>query len=96
MTRHRVDLARLRDVVERMARFETHLISALEDVDRRVDRLHGGWTGQAAEDHRAAHQRWRQGAAEMHQALVTMRRIAETAHGNYHGVTAANTRMWDI
>ncbi|HEX5495990.1 MAG TPA: WXG100 family type VII secretion target [Mycobacteriales bacterium] len=96
MTRHTVDLARLRDVVEQMAQFEADLNSALEDVDSRVTRLHDGWTGQAAKAHRAAHRRWRQGATEMHQALVTMRGIAETAHSNYSSAVAANTRMWDL
>jgi WXG100 family type VII secretion target len=91
---YRVDLAELLDTVDRMASFERSLAEAWDDVDARVNRLHATWSGSAAAAHRAAHDQWRAGAAQMHAALVVMRRIATTAHDNYAAAVSANLRMW--
>lgn len=96
MTRHRVDLAELDSVIEQMARFASRLQTALEDADAQVTRLHATWTGAAADEQRAAHQRWRTGAADMHQALAAMRSIAATAHANYSAAAGTNARMWQL
>jgi ESAT-6 family protein len=92
----RVDPAQLWEAIEQLTRFEQHLVSALEQADARVDRLHATWTGAAAAEHRAAHQRWQRGAEEMRQALVVMRQIATTAHENYTAAAAVNARMWAL
>jgi WXG100 family type VII secretion target len=91
----RVDLDRLADIVEQIARFDRQVGSALEDVDGRVDRLHATWTGEAAVAHRQAHEQWQRGVAEMRDGLAQMRRNAEIAHGNYSSAVGANSRMWE-
>ncbi len=90
-----VDLDRMVDVVERMAKFDTALDAQLEKLDRRITRLHTTWTGDAARAQREAHEEWMHAATSMRQALATMRSITKTAHGNYHGAVTANVRMWD-
>lgn len=93
--RFRVRPAQLADIVEQISRFDQHLESALADVDAEVDRLHATWTGAAAEEHRAAHEKWKRGTEEMRAALATMRRIASQACENYTGAATANARMWE-
>lgn len=82
------------DIVERMARFEQQLESALDDADQRVNRLHATWTGAAATEHLAAHRRWAQGAREMREALAVMRQIATVAEQNYTDAATTNAQMW--
>ena len=90
-----VDLDRMADAVERMAKFGTTLDVQLEKLDRRIARLHTTWSGDAARAQREAHEEWMRAATSMRQALATMRSITKTAHDNYHGAVAANVRMWD-
>jgi WXG100 family type VII secretion target len=94
-SRFRIQPDQLSDLVERMSRFGVDLERALEQVESRVNQLHGTWSGPAAEAQRAAHDEWKRGAAEMREALDMMRRIASTAHGNYTEAAAANLSMWE-
>jgi WXG100 family type VII secretion target len=94
MSRLVVDLDRLAQLVDRMTRFEAQLGRVGEDADARVHLMHAGWTGAAASTQAAAHVQWRAGAAEVHDALVALRAIVATAHGNYAAAVAANRRMW--
>jgi WXG100 family type VII secretion target len=93
--RFRVRTAQLADIVEQISRFDQHLESALADVDAEVNRLHANWTGTAADEHRAAHEKWKRGTDEMRAALATMRRIAQTACENYTDAATANASMWE-
>lgn len=93
---HRVDPDHLMGSVDQMKRFERRLEAALADVDAKVNRLHATWSGAAAAKHRDAHLRWLQGAQEMRAALVVMRDIATTAHGNYTGAVSANVGIWSM
>lgn len=95
MDGYRVELDRLADIVEQIAKFDQRIEAALEDADGRVDRLHLTWTGAAAEQHRQAHAEWQRGVAEMRAGLVEMRRNAEIAHGNYRSAGTTNSRMWE-
>lgn len=95
MDGYRVDLDRLADIVDQISKFDQRIESALEDVDRRVDRLHTTWTGEAAVQHRQAHEEWLRGVAEMRSGLAEMRRNAGIAHGNYHSAVTTNSRMWE-
>jgi WXG100 family type VII secretion target len=88
-----VDLEMLQDVIDRMCAFERSLAKRLDDIDARVGRLHGAWSGDAAAEHRLAHRRWLAGAQQMHAAIVTLRRIGATAHANYAAAIAANRAM---
>jgi WXG100 family type VII secretion target len=89
-----VDLDRLAQLVDRMSRLEAQLVRVGDDADARVRVLHAGWSGAAASAQAAAHAQWRAGAAEVHDALVALRAIVSTAHGNYAAAVAANRRMW--
>jgi WXG100 family type VII secretion target len=94
MSRYRVDLDRLADIVDQIDRFDRRVEAALEDADSRVDRLHTTWTGEAAAAHRQAHAEWQRGVAEMRAGLAAMRRNAQLAHGNYSSAVTTNGRMW--
>ncbi|MEO8889790.1 MAG: WXG100 family type VII secretion target [Jatrophihabitantaceae bacterium] len=94
MTAFAIQLESLADVVDRMARFERDVEQWLGALDSRVSRLHGTWCGAAADEHRAAHERWMSGAREMREAVATLRRIGSTAHSNYTAAITANQRMW--
>jgi ESAT-6 family protein len=92
--RFRVSPEQLWDVVDQMARFDRHLESMLDDVDARVNQLHGSWEGSAAGEHRQAHAKWKRGAQEMREGLAIMRQIAMTAHGNYTDAACVDVSMW--
>lgn len=92
--RFRVSPDQLADVIDQIARFDTHLEEALEQADAKVDQLHGTWTGAAAAEHKAAHEKWKHGAAQMRAGLETMRKNADIAHGNYTNAAQANAAMW--
>ena len=94
MTRFAVDLDEVESVVGDMARFESRFQAGLADLDEIVARLHGSWSGAAAAAQDQAHARWKQGAGEMHRALVEMREAAQRAHANYSGAADTNARMW--
>lgn len=91
---HRVSLDDLDNLIARMASFERSFADAYEQVDAQANELHATWAGAAADEHTAAHVRWRAGVRQMHEALVTMRSIAGTAQSNYQAAASANTRMW--
>jgi WXG100 family type VII secretion target len=94
MSRLVVDIEQLAHLVERMSRLEAQLIRVADDAAARVQRVHADWDGAAASAQSAAYATWRAGAAEVHEALVTLRSIAATAHANYVAAVAANRRMW--
>ena len=88
------DPERAEDVVAELTAVEAHLTEVVVDLRWRVHRLHETWAGTAAGAHLAAHEGWTQSYAEMHDALVRMRRAVRTADRNYQSATAANTSMW--
>jgi WXG100 family type VII secretion target len=92
--RFRVDLDQLAEIVDQIVRFDKHLEEALEQADAKVDRLHTTWSGAAAAEHKAAHEKWKHGAERMRAGLATMRQNADIAHGNYTGAATTNTAMW--
>lgn len=89
-----VDLEQLAELIERMARFQHELIRLGDHVEARAQRLHESWIGRAAVEYAQAQARWAAGAAEVHDALVTLRAVAVTAHANFAAATLANRRMW--
>ena len=89
-----VDVEMLQTVIDRMCGFERTLEQQLDELDARVRRLHGVWSGEAAAEHRRAHEEWSAGAQQMHVAIATLRQIGSTAHGNYAAAIAANRQMW--
>lgn len=96
MTGFRVDVEQLGEIVDQMARYESQLQEALDDIDGQIARLHGTWSGAAAQAQLADQQRWRDGADRMHAALVVMRQIAATAQQNYTDAATTNARMWQL
>jgi WXG100 family type VII secretion target len=94
VTRLRVDLARLDDLVRQMETVAAQLNQVCGEVDTRVQQAHVIWTGRAAVAQLTAHSRWTAGAAEVQEALDSLRAVAATAHGNYAAAVQANRRMW--
>lgn len=94
MSAFAVQLEALAEVVERMDLFEREVEERLGELESRMSRLHGTWSGAAADEHRAAHPRWLAGAREMRDAVAALRRTGSTAHANYSAAITANQRMW--
>ena len=84
----------LADIVTDMAKFDSDAVSVCRDAEQTVDRLHGSWTGEAANAQRAAHERWTRGADEMRSAVADLRKAGDTAHANYTAAVQANQEMW--
>ncbi|GAA2053332.1 WXG100 family type VII secretion target [Williamsia deligens] len=84
----------LADIVADMARFDSDAEAVCRDADQTVTRLHGSWTGEAADAQRAAHEKWTHGAAEMRSAVADLRKAGDTAHTNYTAAVKANQEMW--
>lgn len=89
-----VNTEQLADIVADMAKFDTDAESVCREADQTVARLHGAWTGEAADAQRAAHERWTHGAAEMRSAVADLRKAGDTAHANYTAAVEANQEMW--
>jgi WXG100 family type VII secretion target len=70
-----VDLEQLDSVVSRLAAFEQKLERHITDVDARVERIHGVWSGDAAAANLAAHREWMVGAQEMAPLWLRSRRL---------------------
>ena len=96
MTSFAVDLELLAELVERMAAFERHAAAFRNEVDVRLRRLHGAWSGAAAAASATAHAEWTAGAGQMHEALGVLRAIAATAGENYAAAARANALMWSL
>lgn len=92
--RYTVQTEELDSVIARMARFEEDLAQAIDNADARVQQMHVNWSGEAAEQQRAAHERWQADAVRMHAALRRLRAIAQSAHANYTATVATNSAMW--
>jgi WXG100 family type VII secretion target len=89
-----VDLELASSVMSSLCTVEAQLSEVVVDLRWRVDRLHTTWAGTAAAAHLEAHSAWEASYAEMHAALVVMRRCVRTAADNYASAAAANAAMW--
>jgi uncharacterized protein YukE len=96
VSRLRVDLAQLDELVVQMRRVQDQLGRVRADLDAQVAELHSTWTGGAAAMQALAHRRWTEGGASVEEALAALHAIAATAHGNYASAAAANRRMWSL
>lgn len=90
----RVNLPELDSVIADLSKFDQDAEAVSADVGKLVDDLRIGWTGDAAQAQRDAHDRWKHGAEEMRTALSDLHEVAKTAHENYSGAVAANVGMW--
>jgi WXG100 family type VII secretion target len=94
MTRLAVDLDRLEQLADEMLSYQAQLDRLRASLDARVAALGSTWTGTAAQAHTAAHRRWRAGAQDMTEALLSLRAVASGAQANYRAAVVANRRMW--
>ncbi len=96
MSRLRVDLTQLDDLVVNMRQVRDELGRVRAELDAQVAGLHVTWTGGAAAAQALAHHRWSRGAAEVQEALAALHAVAATAHENYASAVATNRRMWSL
>jgi WXG100 family type VII secretion target len=90
----KVDPAVLLAAADRMADFEQHMEQTLAGLVAVEHLLGATWDGSGGQAQAAAQQRWTDGAAEMRRALADLRKVAEGAQENYHGVAQVNLRNW--
>ena len=89
-----VDLPSAAEVVASLAAVESSLSEVVVDLRWRIEHLHATWSGTTAGAHLVAHSDWEASYAEMHDALVAMRRAVRAASANYSAAVEANEAMW--
>ncbi|MFE7798697.1 WXG100 family type VII secretion target [Nocardia sp. NPDC057440] len=77
------NLSEIQDLVDAAARITERIDQGLGEVDRAIDSLHIGWSGEAANAHRAKHDEWRAAAREMHEGLGLLTAAVQRAHDLY-------------
>lgn len=90
----RADLEALTELVGRLDGFEHRAESLIAELESQIRRLHGQWSGLAAQAHLDAHRRWLSGAERMRGAAADLRTRVDAARTNYTAAAEANTRMW--
>ena len=91
--RYRVELEELQSFVDKLQSFERRAEVIAASVDARIANLHETWAGDAAAAHRAQHDEWTAGAAQMREAAAQLRAAADNAHRNYTDAAQANLDM---
>ena len=91
--RYRVDLEELLAFVDRLQSFEQRAEAIAARVDGQIATLHDTWAGTAAAAHRAQHDEWMAGAAQMRETLAQLRTAADNAHQNYTDAVRLNVEM---
>jgi len=91
--RYRVDLEELLAFVDRLQSFEQRAEAIAARVDGQVATLHASWAGNAAAAHRAQHDEWMAGAAQMREAIAQLRAAAANAHQHYTDAARLNVEM---
>jgi WXG100 family type VII secretion target len=91
--RYRVELEELLAFVDRLQSFEQRAEAIAARVDGQIGTLHGTWAGNAAAAHRAQHDEWMAGAAQMREALAQLRAAAHNAHQHYTDAARLNVEM---
>ncbi|EFV13995.1 WXG100 family type VII secretion target [Segniliparus rugosus] len=91
---YRIDLDRLSAMIEDCEAFDKKVEEWVGQIDAAIARLHASWSGQAAEQQRAYHDRWAKGLAQMREGLQELRGQAKGNHQAYTGVIAHQKGMW--
>ena len=94
MSGFRADLEALAELVARLAAFDARADELAAELDSQVRRLHGEWSGPAAQAHLTAHSRWESAAAQLRAAVLELRSVVAIARANYGSAATANARMW--
>jgi WXG100 family type VII secretion target len=90
--RYRVELEELLAFVDRLQSFEQRAEAIAARVDGQVATLQGAWAGDAAAAHRAQHDEWMAGAAQMREAAAQLRAAADNAHRHYTDAARLNVQ----
>ena len=91
--RYRVELEELLAFVDRLQSFEQRAEAIAARVDGQIAALHDTWAGDAAVAHRAQHDEWMAGAAQMREAAAQLRAGADNAHQHYTDAARRNVEM---
>ena len=91
--RYRVELEELLAFVDRLQSFERRAEAIAARIDGQIATLHATWSGEAASAHRAQHDEWMAGAAQMREALAQLRAAADNAHRHYSEAAQLNVEM---
>ncbi|HKP39630.1 WXG100 family type VII secretion target [Mycobacterium sp.] len=91
--RYRVELEELLAFVDRLQSFEQRAEAIAARVDGQIAGLHEMWAGSAATAHRAQHDEWMSGAAQMREAVAELRAAAHNAHQHYTDAARLNVEM---
>jgi len=91
--RYRVELDELLALVDRLQSFEQRAEAIAARVDGQIAGLHDTWAGTAAAAHRAQHDEWMAGAAQMREAVAQLRAAADNAHRHYTDAARLNVEM---
>lgn len=91
---YRIELAAVEKFVDDLARFAATVDDRIGTLDDQIEDLHVGWTGDGAIAHRSAHNQWREGVADIREAIVEIRRAANHSHAAFGGLQEHARKMW--
>jgi WXG100 family type VII secretion target len=91
--RYRVELEELLAFVDRLQHFDQRAEAIATRVDGQIAALRDTWAGNAAAAHRAQHDRWMAGAAQMRESVAQLRAAADNAHRHYIDAARLNVEM---
>ncbi|MDV7175925.1 MULTISPECIES: WXG100 family type VII secretion target [Gordonia] len=91
---YRIELAAVERFVNDLVRFATTVDERIRALDRRIDDLHLDWSGEGVIAHRDAHHRWKEGVADIREAIVEVRKAANRSHSAFGGLQEHQRKMW--
>lgn len=91
---YRIDLDEVNAFTDALRDFVKFVEDRVGALDTHIDDLHVSWTGKTAHAHRAAHDRWRSGAAEIRDAITDIRGATNRSHTAFTGVQDLHRKMW--
>lgn len=94
MTRHRVDLGEMAQVVRSLSAFNSFQADLLAQVLAEATSTQQAWSGSAQAAFLEQYERWSQAAERMAATAVQIQRIAENAHGQYDAAASMNRAVW--
>lgn len=68
--------------------------SQLDDLRAEVQRLAGGWEGQASTEYQSKQKQWDEAAADLQQVLERIAKALDEAANQYKATEQANAAVW--
>ncbi|MBD0862470.1 WXG100 family type VII secretion target [Gordonia sp. zg691] len=91
---YRIEFPEVAGFVDDLTRFARNVDDRMRALELRITDLHLAWTGEGANAHRSAHGQWREGATEIRDAIIDIRRAADHSHNAFRDLQDHQRTMW--